>query len=325
MVRMLSHEGFQPVVFDNLSTGHRECVPRNTSFVKGDLCEAQDLEAIFKKVRFEAVMHFAASSLVGESVQNPMKYYENNVFGFLNLLKVMLKYNVKNFIFSSTAAIYGEPKRVPVREEDPKEPVNPYGRSKLMIENILNDVSKTTPLSYAALRYFNACGAHPGSETGEAHVVETHLIPNVLKVASGEKEALTVYGDDYATPDGTCVRDYVYVQDLCRAHLLALKALKRGMQSDVFNLGAGKGTSVKEIINMAEKVTGKSIPVEMGRRRPGDPPILVASAEKARALLGWEPGTSLEDMVRTAWEWETQSQHRGQSQLSTAAIACAPY
>ena len=305
MVRILVQAEHTPIVFDNLSTGHRELVPKGAAFFKGDLKNLSDVEKAFKKYKIDAVMHFAASALVGESVADPLKYYENNVLACVNLLKVMKSRKIRLLIFSSTCAIFGEPVRLPIQEEDPKAPANPYGQSKLMVETILKDVSGRSDLRYVALRYFNACGAHPDAEVGEVHDPETHLIPNILKVLRGEKKALTIFGDDYDTPDGTCVRDYIHIHDLCHAHLLALEALKKGMKSDCFNLGNGNGYSVKEIIKMVERVTGKKVPVKIGARRPGDPARLIASAEKAQEVLGWRPEMSLEQMIRTAWKWET--------------------
>ena len=304
MVRVLTQAKHEPVVFDNLRTGHKASVPKGAAFFRGDLKNLPDTKAVFKKHKIDAVMHFAASALVGESVADPLKYYENNVAACVNLLKVMRARKVRLLIFSSTAAVFGEPKRLPIQEEDPKAPANPYGQSKLMIETILKDVSGKSGLRYVALRYFNACGAHPDAESGETHDPETHLIPNILKALRGGKKALTIFGDDYDTPDGTCVRDYIHIHDLCRAHLLALEALKKGMKSDSFNLGNGNGYSVKEIVKTVERVTGKKVPVRIGPRRPGDPARLVASSEKARKVLGWRPAMNLEQIIKTAWEWE---------------------
>lgn len=304
MVKTLLEEGIGVVVFDNLSTGHREFVPKKAHFVKGDLRAPSDIEKVFRARRFDAVMHFAASALVGESMLDPLKYYENNVLAFVNLASAMRRHRVKKFIFSSTAATYGESKRVPIKETDATVPTNPYGRSKLMIEKMLQDFSRADGLSYITLRYFNACGADDSGCIGERHLPETHLIPNILKVASGKKKELTVFGNDYPTRDGTCVRDYVHVDDLCRAHLLALKALGRGVRNEVFNLGTGRGYSIQEIIRAAEKVTGRRIKVKFGPRRPGDPANLVASGAKAKKILGWKPQKSLDDIVRSAWMWE---------------------
>lgn len=304
MVRALTDAGLTPVVFDNLSTGHRQFVPRNVAFVRGDLRSSLDLEKIFSRYRIDAVMHFAASSLVGESMQAPLKYYDNNVLAFVRLAAAMKKHGVKKCIFSSTAATYGEPKRLPIRETDPTVPTNTYGRSKLMIETMLQDLARVGDLSYIALRYFNACGAHESALIGEWHDPETHIIPNILQTASGRKKKLVIFGDDYATPDGTCVRDYIHVTDLCRAHLLALKALDRGVRNEVFNLGNGNGYSILDIVKAAEKTVGCRIPFSYGPRRSGDPARLVASAAKAGRMLGWKPQMNLNAIVQSAWRWE---------------------
>jgi len=304
MLRALLEEGFSPVVFDNLSTGHKEFIPKNTIFIKGDLCKENDIQKIFEKIPIDAVMHFAASALVSESMNNPIKYYYNNVSAFINLLNAMLKHKIKKLIFSSTCAVYGEPKRVPIREDDDNNPTNPYGRSKLMVERIIKDIAETYDFSYISLRYFNVAGAHPSGGIGEWHNPETHLIPNILKVANGQKKKLIIFGDDYPTPDGTCIRDYIYIEDLCQAHLLALKALREGMRSDVFNLGDGSGYSIKEVVQAAEKVISKKVNVEIGSRRLGDPARLIASYEKAKKNLGWEPKADLKKIIKSAWEWE---------------------
>ena len=304
MVKKLLEHRHSPVVLDDLSMGHRHFVPKNVPFVKGDIRKSEDLRSVFKRFKTEAVLHFAASAFVGESVENPLKYYDNNVIGAVQLLKAMREAKVAKLIFSSTCAIYGEPKHLPIQEEDEKKPANPYGRSKLMIENILQDHAAVTDLRYVSLRYFNACGAHPDGGIGELHKPETHLIPNILKVLTGKKKQLEIYGDDYATPDGTCVRDYVHVEDLASAHLLALEALAKGMKSDVFNLGCGSGYSVKEIVKAVEKVTGKKVTVKLCARRPGDPAKLIATSAKAKKILGWKPKYSLEEIIHTAWEWE---------------------
>lgn len=310
MVRALQRGKLEPIVFDDLSTGHRDLVPENVVFVQGDLKNESDVRSCLQKHPVDAVMHFAASSLVGESVEDPLKYYENNVAAAVNLLKAMRDARVDRFIFSSTAATYGEPKRIPIVETDPTEPTNPYGQSKLAIEHMLRDVSRSSNFTYISLRYFNACGAHLQAETGERHTIETHLIPNVLKAAAGEKSEITIFGENYDTPDGTCIRDYVHVEDLCSAHLAALQALGRGAKAEVFNLGNGSGFSVREIIRAAEKVTGRKIPVKAGARRPGDPARLVAGAEKARKVLGWTPQLDLDAIIRTAWAWEEKDARR---------------
>ncbi|HHT9138486.1 MAG TPA: UDP-glucose 4-epimerase GalE, partial [Candidatus Wunengus sp. YC60] len=281
--------------------------PEGVSFINGDLRNESDIQKVFKEYRIDAVMHFAASSLVPESMSNPLKYYDNNVLACINLLKAMLENKVTKFIFSSTAAVYGEPENIPIKEEDKTRPTNTYGRSKLMIENILRDISHAHDFSYIALRYFNAAGAHPSGKIGEKHNPETHLIPNILKAAKGEKSELMIFGNDYPTPDGTCIRDFIHVQDLCHAHLLALKALKDGMKSDIFNLGSGSGYSVKEVVQTVEEVTGKKINAKIGPRRAGDPAKLVASAEKAQMVLGWKPKANLDEIIRSAWAWESKN------------------
>ena len=305
MVKKLLEHRHSPVVLDDLSMGHRHFVPKNVPFVKGHIRKSADLQNVFKKFKVEAVMHFAASAFVGESVENPLKYYDNNTLGALQLLKAMREARVRKLIFSSTCAIFGEPKRLPIKEDDEKQPANPYGRSKLMIETILRDHAAADGLCYAALRYFNACGAHPCGEIGEVHKPETHLIPNILKVLTGEKKQLEIYGDDYDTPDGTCIRDYIHVEDLASAHLLALEALAKGMKSDVFNLGSGSGYSVKDIVKAVEKVTKKKVKVKICARRPGDPAKLIASSAKAKKILGWKPKYDLEEIIQTAWRWES--------------------
>ncbi len=310
MVRALTREKIPVAVFDNLSTGHRSFVPNGVPFIKGDLQRPRDIRDVFKRFPVDAVMHFAASCLVGESVEKPLKYYENNVLACVHLLKAMVDARVKRFIFSSTCAIYGEPKKVPISERNEKAPVNPYGQSKLMIENMLKDTSAAHDFSYITLRYFNACGAHASGQIGERHDPETHLIPNILKVASGRSRQVSLFGDDYPTPDGTCVRDYIHVDDLAQAHLLALKALKRGIRNEAFNLGIGKGYSVRQILKEAERVTGKTIKTVIGPRRPGDPAVLVAKPDKARQRLGWKPRKDLHDIIRSAWLWEQKEAHR---------------
>ena len=304
MVRALQREKIPVAVFDNLSTGHRSFVPKGAPLFKGDLRRPGDIRGVFKRLEVDTVMHFAAACLVGESVENPLKYYENNVMACVHLLKAMVGFRVKRFIFSSTCAVFGEPKKVPIGEENPKAPVNPYGQSKLMMENMLKDASAAYDFSYIALRYFNACGADASGRIGERHDPESHLIPNVLKAASGRRKSVTVFGDNYPTRDGTCIRDYIHVDDLARAHLLALKALKRGIKNEAFNLGSGEGYSVLQILKEAERVTGKKIKVILGPRRPGDPSVLVAKPDKARKVLGWKPRRHLRDIVSSAWNWE---------------------
>lgn len=292
------------IVLDNLSTGFEEAVDSRAIFVKGDLGNESDLEAIFSEYPIEGVMHFAANSLVGESVVDPLKYYQNNVASTLTLLKVMLKYHVKNFIFSSTAATYGIPSVDMINEDSPTVPINPYGQSKLMVENILADFSKAYDLRYVVLRYFNAAGAHESGEIGEQHDPETHLVPIILQHLLGKREQVSIFGDDYETADGTCIRDYIHVTDLANAHMIALESLINGTNSAVtYNLGNGLGYSVKEIIEACERVTNLGANVVVVERRSGDPARLVASSEKIQRELGWKAKRNLEDIIASAWKW----------------------
>ncbi|SKA93175.1 UDP-glucose 4-epimerase [Caloramator quimbayensis] len=302
-VRLLQSMGKNVVVYDNLSTGHRDAVKQGT-FVKGDIFDSELLEDTIKRYSIDSVVHFAAFSLVGESMEKPEKYYKNNVMGTLNLLDVMIKNDVKKMVFSSTAAVYGEPERIPITEDISKNPTNIYGKTKLIMENAMEDYSKILGLKYIALRYFNACGADEGGDIGEDHNPESHLIPLVLKTCLGIRDSIKIFGEDYPTEDGTCVRDYIHVNDLAQAHYLALKALYEGKDSNVYNLGNGNGFSVKEIINSAEKVTGITIKKEVTGRRAGDPAVLIASSEKIAKELGWKPEyTNIEDIIATAWKW----------------------
>lgn len=295
------------VVLDNLATGHKEAVDSRAVFVKGDLGNVEDLESIFSKYPIKAVMHFAAYSLVGESVQDPYKYYENNVANTLTLLNVMLKYNVKNFIFSSTAATYGIPKEEIILESSLTSPINPYGRSKLMVEQILADFHAAYGLHYVVLRYFNAAGAHTSGEIGENHDPETHLIPIILQQLLGERDSISVFGTDYPTEDGTCIRDYIHVTDLANAHIAALEALlKETKAAETYNLGNGVGYSVKQVIEMCEKVTGRKANVILSERRPGDPARLVASSDKIYNELGWKAERGLETIIQSAWNWHNK-------------------
>lgn len=303
MAKLLSRSGYKVVVLDNLSTGRRSSV-RYGDFVQGNLGDRAVLDEILKGSRVSAVMHFAAFSLVEESMREPAKYYRNNVARTLTLLEEMLRHDVRTFIFSSSAAVYGEPSYVPIDEAHPLAPMNPYGASKLMVERMLADLSESAGLRSVSLRYFNAAGADPEGELGECHDPETHLIPNVLQAASGRKAAFTLYGVDYPTPDGTCVRDYIHVSDLCRAHLLALEYLMAGGKSTVCNLGNGEGFSILQVLGAVRKVTNRQFEVRKGARRPGDPARLVADASMARRLLNWEPEFGLEEIVRDAWVWE---------------------
>jgi len=317
-VKVLHQAGFRPVVFDNLSTGHRESVSRQSGrgkdgirFIKGDLLRPSTLERAFASGTIRAVFHFAAKALVGESVKHPALYYRENVSGTLNLLEAMLAHGVKRLVFSSTAATYGEVKTVPLEEDHPKDPCNPYGFTKWAIERMLEDFGAAYGLRSIRLRYFNAAGCDPEGEIGEDHEPETHLIPNVLKGASRPRKRVKIFGDDYDTPDGTCVRDYIHVTDLARAHLLALEKLRRpGPRSDAYNLGNGNGYSVKQVVEVAREVTGRPIPAVVIGRRPGDPAVLVASADRARAELGWKPELdSLHTIVETAWNWHRLNPH----------------
>jgi UDP-glucose 4-epimerase len=311
MVLKLKEAGYFVIVFDNLSTGHADAGLLGDVFVQGDLGAREDLYPIFQayskthKHPIQAVMHFAGYIQVGESVLDPAKYYQNNVAKTLVLLDLMREFEVKTFIFSSTAAIFGEPQYVPIDEVHPKNPVNPYGRSKWMVEQILEDYDRAYGLKSICLRYFNACGADPLGRTGEWHEPETHLIPLVLQVASGRRPTLQIFGRDYPTPDGTCVRDYVHVLDLCQAHLKALECLLEGGESAQYNLGNNHWFSVQEVAWMAEKVTRQDIPIFFAPRRPGDPARLIAKSDKAKWLLGWRPEyTDLREIITHAWAWE---------------------
>jgi UDP-glucose-4-epimerase GalE len=301
-VRLLLSRGHDVTVYDNLSMGHRAAVPSGRLIV-GDLSEKDRLDHALMERRIEAVMHFAALAYVGESVQQPAKYYHNNIVNTLTLLDAMRRHRIDRIVFSSTCATYGIPERSPINEETPQQPINPYGFTKLAIEHALADYSHAYALGYAALRYFNAAGATPDGSIGEDHDPETHLIPLVLQTALGQREAVQVFGTDYQTPDGTCIRDYIHVDDLAEAHALALEALAPGKQMR-FNLGTGRGYSVREVIRTAEEVTGKRVPVKETPRRPGDPPALVAAADKVRHELGWTPRyRELRPILETAWNW----------------------
>ncbi|PKM55475.1 MAG: UDP-glucose 4-epimerase GalE [Firmicutes bacterium HGW-Firmicutes-3] len=303
-VAALVAKGEAVVVFDNLITGHRKAVPENVAFYEGDLRNEADLDRVFSNEDINAVIDFAAYSLVGESVTQPLKYYENNVYGTLCLLKKMVEYKVPYIVFSSTAATYGEPKQIPIKEEDNTMPTNPYGESKLVVEKMLKWVGEAHGIVYTALRYFNAAGAHESGFIGEDHTPESHLIPLVLQVANGQREQIMVFGDDYATDDGTCVRDYIHVTDLSDAHVLALRRLQKGGDSRIYNLGNGKGFSVMEIIRIARAVTGHPIPAVMTKRREGDPATLIASAEAAINELGWKPKyDTVKEIIESAWVW----------------------
>ncbi|MGG0838096.1 UDP-glucose 4-epimerase GalE [Bacillus paralicheniformis] len=292
------------VIIDNLQTGHEEAALKGASFYNGDLRDEAFLRKVFQENEIEAVMHFAADSLVGESVTDPLKYYDNNVYGAVCLLKVMKEFDVKQIVFSSTAATYGEPDRVPIMETDPTDPTNPYGETKLAIEKMLKCSEKAYGIRHVVLRYFNVAGAHVDGLVGEDHQPETHLIPIILQVALGKRDKIMIFGDDYPTPDGTCIRDYIHVMDLVDAHILAVERLRKGGESTVYNLGNGTGFSVKEVVETARKVTGCTIPAEVAERRAGDPAQLIASSEKAVKELGWQPKyAELETIIDSAWKW----------------------
>jgi UDP-glucose 4-epimerase len=306
MVHFLSNQNCQITVLDNLSSGHRDAVAAE-NLVVGDLADIDLLDSLFTEHTFDVVMHFASSILVGESVTDPSKYYRNNVTNTQNLLDVMVKRGVMEFIFSSTAAIFGEPEYTPIDEQHPKNPVNPYGRSKWMVEQILDDYDRAYGLKSVCLRYFNAAGADPDGKLGERHDPETHLIPLVLQAASGRREGITVFGRDYNTEDGTCIRDYIHITDLCDAHWLAVQNLREQRESQRFNLGNGNGFSVQQVIDICKEVTGKNINVIEGKRRAGDPAVLVADSSRARQELGWQPKyNDLQSIVSHAWKWENR-------------------
>jgi UDP-glucose 4-epimerase len=303
MVKDLLDTGHDVVTLDDLSTGHRELVTGG-EFVEGGLGDTVLLDKLFSTHKISAVMHFAAFSLVGESVEKPLKYYRNNTAATAELLDSMIRHNVKRFIFSSTAAVYGEPVDLPITESHPCNPTNPYGASKIAVERMLKDCDSAYGLKYISLRYFNAAGADKSGTIGERHRNETHLIPLVLEVAAGRRKNIKIFGANYSTSDGTCIRDYIHVNDLAGAHLLALESLLSGGDSDVYNLGNNRGYSVREVIELARKVTGKAIPAIEADKRPGDPAILIASSDKIKKKLGWKPEyEDLETIIKTAWKW----------------------
>lgn len=303
MVRTLVEKGLPVAVLDNLQSGHRAAVAPGARFIQGDVRDEADLDKALG-LGVTDVIHFAANSLVGESVENPLKYYDNNVHGMEVLLRALVRRKVPRIVFSSTAATYGEPKKIPIEETDPTCPTNPYGETKLAMEKMMKWVENAHGLRYVSLRYFNVAGAWPDGSLGEDHRPETHLIPLVLRVPLGQATRINVFGDDYDTPDGTCLRDYVHVCDLAQAHLLALEHLQKGAGSGVFNLGSARGFSVKEIIEAAERVTGRPIKRETKPRRAGDPARLVADSAKAKKILGWRPKYDrVEDIIATAWAW----------------------
>lgn len=307
-VAMLHESGHKVIVYDNLTRGHAAAVP-DATLVQGDLRDQDLVEKTLSDHQIEVVMHFAALAEVGESVRDPASYYQNNVVAALSLLEAMRKTDVKKFIFSSTTATYGEPEIIPIAETTPQKPINPYGFTKLVIERALADYAKAYGFAYAALRYFNAAGASPNGTIGEHHDPESHLIPIVLQVALGQRESITIFGEDYPTADGTCIRDYIHVEDLASAHMAAVEKLQPGKGIEV-NLGTGRGTSVREIIDACREVTGHAIPTIIGQRRPGDPPELVADARLAKELLGWEAKyTDFREIVSTAWKWHQSHPH----------------
>ena len=310
-VLALQDAGYEVVILDNLVYGHRELVETvlKVELIEGDIGNRELLDQIFKSREFAAVMHFAAYAYVGESVSHPAKYYRNNVVGTLTLLEAMCDAGIKNFVFSSTCATYGVPEQIPVVENQRQQPINPYGMTKLMVEHILSDFDHAYGLRSVRFRYFNAAGADPQGRLGEDHSPETHILPLVLLTAMGKRESISIYGTDYDTPDGTCIRDYIHVTDLAQAHVLGLEYLLKGGSTEVFNLGNGQGFSIQEVIEAARVVTGRPIAVTLADRRPGDPPILVGSGEKAKRILGWQPEyADLKTILAHAWQWH-QKRH----------------
>lgn len=304
-VDRLVENGYDVAVVDNLVTGHKAAINPKARFYEGDVRDKKFMNDVFDKEDIEGVIHFAAFSVVPESMEKPLKYFDNNTGGMISLLEVMNAHNVKKIVFSSTAATYGEPKQIPIKETDPQVPTNPYGESKLAMEKIMHWSDVAYGIKFVALRYFNVAGAKPDGSIGEDHHPETHLVPIILQVASGERDELTIFGDDYDTPDGTNVRDYVHVLDLADAHILAFKYLQAGNNSDAFNLGSSTGFSNKQMLDAARDVTGKPIPAKMGPRRAGDPSTLIAASDKARKVLGWKPQfDDVHEIIKTAWNWK---------------------
>ncbi len=301
----LSEDGRAAAILDNISCGHKEAA-RGLKLYEGDIRDESFLDKVFETEKIDAVIHFAANSLVGESVENPLKYYDNNVGGAISLVRAMVRHDVKKIVFSSSAAVYGEPERVPILEDDRKDPTNPYGETKLAIERLLKWSERAYGIKYAALRYFNVAGARDDIGIGEDHSPETHLIPLVIQAAMGKRDKIMIFGTDYPTPDGTCIRDYIDVRDLAAAHVLALDYLSAGGASEAFNLGYGTGFSVREIIEVTKKVSGVDFKVETGQRRAGDPAVLVASPEKAKKVLGFKPEyDDIEKIIASAWRWHS--------------------
>src|SRR5690625_5131796 len=298
------------VVVDNLQSGHKEAIHPSAKFYKGDIRDAHFLDRAFSEENISAVIHFAANSLVGESMENALKYYDNNVYRTQTLLQSMVKHEVKHIVFSSTAATYGEPEEIPITEETATNPTNAYGETKLAMEKMMKWAGVAHGINYVSLRYFNVAGARESGEIGEDHQPETHLIPIILQTALGQRASISIFGDDYDTPDGTCIRDYIHVEDLIAAHLLALDYLAQHGESNIFNLGSSQGFSVKEMIETAKAVTKKDIPVQIGDRRAGDPSVLIASSDKAKKILGWNPTrTSITKLMEDAWNWHVHHPH----------------
>lgn len=307
MVKRLIEQGQEVVVVDNLSTGHRKAVDKKARFYEGDIRNHVFLKGVFDRENIDTVVHFAAFSIVPESMEKPLKYFDNNTAGMVALLEEMRDHDVKRIIFSSTAATYGVPEKSPIEENDRQAPINPYGESKLMMEKIIRWADQAYGIKFVALRYFNVAGAYPDGSIGEDHGPETHLTPIILQVAAGQRDQLKIFGDDYNTPDGTNVRDYVHVLDLVDAHILAINYLKAGNDSDVFNLGSSTGFSVKQMVEAAREVTGEPIPAEIAERRPGDPDSLIAASQKARDVLQWQPQyDDVKEIIQTAWNWKQQ-------------------
>ncbi|AOW74364.1 MULTISPECIES: UDP-glucose 4-epimerase GalE [Pediococcus] len=307
MVKRLIEQGQEVVVVDNLSTGHRKAVDEKARFYEGDIRNHVFLKGVFDRENIDTVVHFAAFSIVPESMEKPLKYFDNNTAGMVALLEEMRDHDVKRIIFSSTAATYGVPEKSPIEENDRQAPINPYGESKLMMEKIIRWADQAYGIKFVALRYFNVAGAYPDGSIGEDHGPETHLTPIILQVAAGQRDQLKIFGDDYNTPDGTNVRDYVHVLDLVDAHILAINYLKAGNDSDVFNLGSSTGFSVKQMVEAAREVTGEPIPAEIAERRPGDPDSLIAASQKARDVLQWQPQyDDVKEIIQTAWNWKQQ-------------------
>ena len=323
MVKALLEAGHHPIILDNLSTGHRELLPGGT-FIEGDIADRPLLDSIFSTHTIDAVMHFAAYIEVGESVQNPLKYYRNNFIATANLIEAMLAHKVLRFIFSSSAAVYGEPQYMPIDEKHPCAPSSPYGESKLFVEKLLESCRNAHDLQYVSLRYFNAAGADPSGLIGECHIPESHLIPLVLDAASGKRPDIKIFGSDYPTPDGTCIRDYIHVNDLVQAHLLALNKMLKEKHSAIYNVGNSRGYTVKEVIKTVKKITDANIKVILSARRPGDAAELIADSTKIKTQLTWKPiYESIETMVRTAWKWQ-QRRYLLEAKINKSTKAIEP-